>query len=271
VSASPHLIEAYQRDNNWREILARAEELIRQGLPLTKADKLTDYHEAVQDLILEMAKKELNRTHTKNVNFAQVFGAGIPKMASQIGVPADQIPSQAEWGEAVRDGRTHEVGGPQFQEVVGISETYHAMFPEVKPLLALTSHLAMPDHKRGDRGCGKACRNFYRQGYEHRGFVRTYLGRRARFGPHDRHYSSLNRIIQGTEGDVNKRVMIAVHAMRHELGLLELFTVHDEMDHELQEAGRAPEVRELLNTQFYDFKVPILWDLGTGPNWAEAK
>jgi hypothetical protein len=89
---SPHLIEAYQRDNDWREILARAEEKLRKGEPLTKDDKLTDYHEAVQELILEIAHKELNRTHTKNVNFAQVFGAGIPKMASQIGVPCRPDP-----------------------------------------------------------------------------------------------------------------------------------------------------------------------------------
>jgi DNA polymerase I-like protein with 3'-5' exonuclease and polymerase domains len=105
--------------------------------------------------------------------------------------------------------------------------------------------------------------------------VRTYLGRRARFGPYDRHYSALNRIIQGTEGDVNKRVLIEIHKMRHELGLTPLFTVHDEVDTELagSSAGHAlAEVRELLNTQYYDFKVPILWELGIGlwrPNWAK--
>lgn len=258
---SPGIIEAYQRDNAWREMDARAEELLREGLPLTKADKLTDFHEAVQDLILEKAHKELNRTHTKNVNFAQVFGAGIDKMAAQLGVPR----------EIAQD----------------ISETYHKMFPEVKPLLQLTSHLAMPGHREGtqtlgkfrNRGCGPSapqgsggqCARFYRQGYEHRGWVKTYLGRRARFGHHDRFYSALNRIIQGTEGDINKRIMIEVHKVRHELGITERFTVHDELSGDLHDPAGKTKLKEILNTQYYDFRVPILWEVAIGPSWGEAK
>lgn len=266
---SPGLIQAYQRDYQWREILARAAQKIEAGLPLTKDDKLTDYHEAVQDLILEIAKQALNRTHTKNVNFAQVFGAGLRKMAKQLGVPDDQIPD---------DDAPLESGGPKFQEVVQISKTYHEMFPEVKPLLRLTSHLGMPDHKTGPRGCSRpgeqgyrGCQRLHRQGYSHRGWVRTIEGRRARFGLNDRHYSALNRVIQGSEGDVNKKVLIEVHKRRHELGLTMLFTVHDELDAILQDRRRIGEVRELLNTQYYDFRVPILWEVSTGPNWAEAK
>lgn len=246
---SPKLIEAYQRDRDWRGIEARGE-------------KLTDFHEVVQNLIVEYAKKELNRTHTKNVNFAQVFGAGVRKMAAQIGVPADQIPAQDE---------DLETGGPLFQEVVQLSATYHEMFPEVKPLLRLTGHLAQPEHSLGKHQCGRACRAFYAQGYEHRGWVRTIDGRRARFDRGDRFYSALNRIIQGTEGDVNKRVLVAVHNLRQELGLTPLFTVHDELDAELHDPQNLMKVKEILNTQYYDFAVPILWEAGIGPSWAEAK
>lgn len=257
---SASIIAAYQRDIDWREIDARAEAKLAAGLPLTKDDKLTDYHEVVQELVSTV--KELGRTHTKNVNFAQVFGAGPRKMAAQLGVPADQIPGRNEPLDS---------GGPLFLEVLAISETYHAMFPEVKPLLALTGHLAMPEHKTGDHGCGRACRAFHRQGYTHRGWVRTFLGRRARFGPHDRHYSALNRVIQGTEGDINKRVLIEVHNLRHELGLTPRFTVHDELDADLHDPKNTKRVKEVLNTQYYDFRVPILWELGIGPSWGEAK
>lgn len=225
----PGIIAAYQDDA--RKALA--------------GEALTDFHEVVQRLVLEMAKKELDRTKTKNVNFAQVFGAGIDKMAAQLGV-------------------TREVAQ-------AISDIYHEMFPNVKPLLRITSHLAMPDHKTGDRPCGWACRKYCAQGYPHRGYVKTFLGRRARFGMTDRHYSALNRIIQGTEGDVNKRVMIEVHNLRHELGITERFTVHDELDMDLHEPGNLAKVKAVLNTQYYDFRVPILWEAGIGPTWGEAK
>ncbi len=151
------------------------------------------------------------------------------------------------------------------------------MFPSVKPLLALTAHLAMPGHRTGQQregtfsanGCGKACRAFYNQGYEHRGFVRTYAGRRARFQHGGRFYSALNRIIQGTEGDYLKKVMIEVHKERHRLCYLERFTVHDSLAGDLQ--GDPQAFKETLNQQYMNLRVPVLWDVGTGPNWAETK
>jgi hypothetical protein len=268
----PRIIEAYKRDWGWREIEARAEAKRLAGLPLTADDKLTDYHGVVGRLILEHAGRDLIRTHVKNVNFAQVFGAGIPKMARQLGVPEDQIPSGEEWGEAVRSKSTHQIGGPKFQEVVQLSETYHSMFPSVKPLLALTSHLAMPGHKNNAAGygfCGRACRKFYDDGYSHRGWVKTFLGRRRRFGPGDRFYSALNGVIQGTEADDIKVTLVEIHKRRHELGLIERFTVHDALAGDLH--GDPMKLKEALNTQYLEFRVPILWEVGVGRTWADAK
>jgi DNA polymerase-1 len=229
---------------------------------MARGEKLVDFHDAVHDLILDFSGVDLSRTHTKNVNFAQVFAAKERKMAEQLGVPADQIPNRGEPLES---------GGPEFLKVLKLSRTYHEMFPRVAPLLKLTEHLAMPGHQTGKFACGRRCRDLHRQGYTHRGYVKTYLGRRARFGPHDRHYSSLNRIIQGTEGDVNKRILVETHKMRKELGLRPHFTVHDEYDSTLYDAGNFDKVRAVLNTQYYDFKVPILWEAGKGPSWGEAK
>lgn len=245
-AAAPKLIEAYADD-------------IRRA---AMGEELADFHKEVGRLIKEYARKELSRTHVKNVNFAQVFAAGIRKMALQLGVPKDQIPDR---DEPLAD------GGPLFQEVVNLSTTYHTMFPEVKPLLALTSHLAMPDHKQGKYGCGRKCQELYAQGYYHRGFVRTIEGRRARFGLGDRDYSALNRIIQGSEGDIAKKIMIAVHNLRHELGITERFVVHDEFDMDIHDPASRPRIIEVLNTQYYDLKVPILWETKMGPTWARAK
>lgn len=247
----PKIIEAYQKDLRWRE----------------PGHVMTDFHTVVGNLIKEFAHKELIRTHVKNVNFAQVFGAGVPKMASQLLVPVDQIPSYEEWAEACKTRTTHEIGGPKFQEAVQLSETYHEMFPSVKPLLAITAHLAMPSCR--NEGCGKACRAFRAKGYQHRGYVHTIAGRRARFQVGGRFYSALNRIIQGTEGDYVKKCMVAVHNERHSLGLLERFTVHDSLAGDLQ--GDPLAFKEVLNYQYFDFKVPILWEVGVGPNWAETK
>lgn len=278
------LERAYDHDRNWREIDALAVKLKAEGVPKKKWPKealLTDFHDVVGEIILKFAHKVLIRTHVKNVNFAQVFGAGIPKMATQLEVPADQIPSREEWAEASKNRTTHLVGGPLFQEVVALSATYHEMFPSVKPLLAMAAHLAMPHHREGSqregqnfdaRGCSKACREFERNGIHHRGFVRTFLGRRARFnfdGKHSRFYSALNRVIQGTEADDIKLTLVEVHKQRKRLGLVERFTVHDAVAGDLHGDPRA--LKEVLNTQVLDFKVPILWDVAVGKNWAEAK
>lgn len=258
----PKIIEAYRSDLDWRAIDARAEAKRAAGLPLGKEDRLVDFHDMVGAMVLEYAHKELIRTHTKNVNFAQVFGAGIRKMAAQIGVPPEQIPDADEPLES---------GGPLFQEVVKLSATYHSLFPGVKPLLAKTSHLAMPEHRTGKRACRRECRLLMAQGYPHRGWVRTIDGRRARFNVGDRYYSALNRVIQGTEADVIKRVLVAVHLERHQLGLTERFTVHDALAGDLHDPSSLRTFKETLNVQRIEMKVPILWEVGAGANWAEAK
>lgn len=206
---------------------------------------LTDYHDLVGTLIKKVAGKELVREHTKGVNFAQVYGAGIDKMASQLGVERFVA-----------------------EELAGI---YHGMFPEVKPLLQKASQVAKPccDERCYWRNSGDLIDPRCRQ--RHRGYVTTYLGRRARFGRTDRHYSALNRVIQGTAADINKRVLIEVYKQRRDLELTMRFTVHDELDSELHNPSKLAQVSEVLNTQYYPFRVPILWKIGTGANWMEAK
>lgn len=206
----------------------------------------TDYHELVGTLIKQVAGKDLVREHTKGINFAQVYGAGIDKMAQQLGV--ERFVAEE------------------------LAEIYHGMFPEVKPLLAKAGHVAKP-------ACDSYC--YWDNGrykdpeihrlLNHRGYVHTYLGRRARFGQTDRHYSGLNRVIQGTAADVNKRVLVETYKRRREFELTMRFTVHDELDADLNNRGKLKAITECLNTQYYPFKVPIIWKIGTGKNWMEAK
>lgn len=114
-----------------------------------------------------------------------------------------------------------------------------------------------------------------------RGFVRTLLGRRARFkevcscrpcqayGP--RYYKALNGVIQGGAADIMKTKLVELHEAREETGLVLRFTVHDEADGDVPDVAAARKVDEILNRQSFDLRVPILWETKVGPNWADLE
>jgi DNA polymerase I-like protein with 3'-5' exonuclease and polymerase domains len=195
-------------------------------------DPDTDYHDVVRDLLSFRGP----RRQLKILNFSQLYGAGKAKFASMLGVDQDEADT--------------------------LREKYFAMMPEARQLLDATSKLAMPGHSDKCRyGCSA----------RHRGYVKTLLGRRARFGPNDRHYSALNRIIQGTAADANKLVLADVYRERKTLGLTMRNTVHDELNGSLASPDMLPAVQELLDRPRLDVRVSILWDAGIGANWGEAK
>ena len=134
------------------------------------------------------------------------------------------------------------------ERVREILETYDDRFPEVQRLTARCSRTA-----------------------QRRGFVRTILGRRARFSEGDRFYSAMNRIIQGSAADVLKTKLIELYRARKTLGLTMRFPVHDEINGDLDDPGKLSLVKELLNEQSIPLSVPLTWDVGSGQNWKEAK
>jgi DNA polymerase I-like protein with 3'-5' exonuclease and polymerase domains len=122
---------------------------------------------------------------------------------------------------------------------------YHSRFPEARRLLTSASMLA-----------------------ENRGYVKTMMGRRARFSKDDfRTYSALNRVIQGSAADENKLKLVALHKERKSTGFKMRFTVHDEVNGDVPDLESARRVREILNTQILPTCVPLLWKVCTGPNW----
>jgi DNA polymerase-1 len=128
-------------------------------------------------------------------------------------------------------------------------DAYNRMFPEVPVLLRKASELAKV-----------------------RGYVRTVLGRRARFPNGERAHKSLNSVIQGSAADVMKTKLVELHRERKNTGFTLRYTVHDEVDGDVPNEESAKKVTEVLNSQsFPDLKVPILWDVQTGSNWAECK
>jgi DNA polymerase-1 len=129
-----------------------------------------------------------------------------------------------------------------------ILRIYERMFPEVGKLLKKASNLA-----------------------KNRGFVRTLLGRRARFPDGDRSHKALNSVIQGGAADIMKIKIVELHKRRAETGLTMRMTVHDEIDGDVPDQESAKKVEKILNEQAFPLKVPILWECSTGSNWAEAK
>lgn len=107
---------------------------------------------------------------------------------------------------------------------------------------------------------------------KNRGYVHTYMGRRARFEDGSRGiHSALNRVLQGTAAEVLKMKLKNVYRERKTVGIVAMhMVVHDEFDSSIQ-PGYEKRYEELLNTQDFQFRVPILWDVATGPNWAMKK
>ena len=106
----------------------------------------------------------------------------------------------------------------------------------------------------------------------HRGYVRTLLGRRSRFkfsgGSSKRQYThkALNRILQGSGADMIKVAMIVVYQA---LGKIPLLSVHDENNYNIRHEKEAKELAELMENAL-PIAVPNRIDAGVGKNWSEA-
>jgi DNA polymerase-1 len=103
-----------------------------------------------------------------------------------------------------------------------------------------------------------------------RGYVRTILGRRARFPERQRLHKALNGVIQGTAADIMKTKLVELYQERAQTGLVLRMTVHDEVCGDVPDRRAAERVQALLDRQSLALRVPILWDVKTGANWQEC-
>lgn len=196
----------------------------------------TDFHEIVQEMIRPY--RVIDRQDAKNVNFAKLYGSGAKKLSTMLNISI-----------------------PEAQMLI---DAYDNAIPEARVLMNQAMNLV-----------------------KKRGFVRTILGRRARFKKmlvpawydpskiieeYDRIYSALNRAIQGSAADVMKLKLLEVYNNRHLLNFHMFFTVHDDVDGDVDNEQDAKKLEELLNEPIQELKlrVPILWDVAVGPNWAAA-
>jgi DNA polymerase I-like protein with 3'-5' exonuclease and polymerase domains len=230
-------------------------------LKIYEENPAASFHKATHKMLLER-KPDLTYRRNKDYNFANIYGAGLRKKALMLEfITKEQYTAlnrTREWKNS-----------PLLAQIKEIDKIYDEMLPEVKPLLERAGHLAMPK-------CNEYCRKNARsralhQQYEHRGYVKTITGRRARFPEGDRTYSALNRVIQGSAADIMKQKLIELHKVRRQTGFTMRFTVHDEVDGDAPDLESATIVGKILNRQSFKLDVPILWEVGIGTDWGKEK
>lgn len=178
------------------------------------------------------------RKHAKNINFGIVFGMGKAKLARSLGVSED---------EAER-----------------ILRKYHNRLPAVR---ATSTALSERVNEKGQiRTLGGRIRRFMPTA-EARALGWNVRDKEKYVGCH----KGLNALLQGGEGDMMKRAMVALPPVAREFGALLHLTVHDELDWSVAPEQAAPfagRVREAMED--YRLEVPIRADVSVGPDWGHA-
>jgi DNA polymerase I-like protein with 3'-5' exonuclease and polymerase domains len=197
-----------------------------------------DFHQLVADLFRQP------RYQAKNNNFGKLYGMGRRKTALRLGLPCGcGCPDQDFWNNDC-----HEADCPAVKANAIIDE-YDREFPEAKRLMRSAMRLA-----------------------ETRGYVKTLLGRVARFPKKQRLHAALNRVIQGSAADLFKLKLWRLYQERATLGLHKIrLLVHDEVagDQE-RDPNKRRLLEECLAEQEIELKVPILWDTAWGKTWKDV-
>lgn len=214
-----------------------------------------DYHQMVADMT------GLARKPAKTLNLGVAYGMGGAKLCRGLGLPTK------EWSPD--NLHVLDVAGDEGRAIIN---QYHERFPFIRPLSRELDELA-----------------------QERGWVRTFLGRYARFDlwvpkendweyhkalpralAEDRYgpslkraftHKALNRLIQGSSADGMKLAMLKVW---RETGQVPLLTIHDELDLSLGSESLMRQVDECVRTSV-DLLVPLVTDIERGPNWGATE
>lgn len=220
-------------------------------------DPEVNFHRFMHSIMRPLAPA-LTYRKQKDLNFAEIYGAGPKKLAWMT-----EFITRAQF-EMLRDTNAPNEH-PLLQEIMKIKAIYNREIPESRTLRDRASHLAAVK-------CDKYCNpDKHRRFGEHRGYVMTLLRRRVRFPTNQQLHKALNGAIQGTAADIMKTKLVELHRERKQTGLVLRFPVHDEVDGDVPDLEARERVKTLLNRQsFPELKVPILWDVSTGKNWKEC-
>jgi DNA polymerase-1 len=156
---------------------------------------------------------------------------------------------------------------------LNFAKIYGAGLSKIAVMLGLEENVVRPFVRAYDRTFPEAERLLKRcmRVAEDRGYVKTLLGRRARFPHRIRLHKALNAVIQGSAADINKQKIVELYRTRKQTGLKLRLTIHDEAVGDVPNVEAARAVAQVLNAQSFTTEVPILWETKVGPNWANGK
>ncbi len=197
-----------------------------------------DIHRQTAALIFNLPVERVTaemRARAKTINFATIYGQGAFALSRQLGIAQDEA--------------------KQF------ITRYFERFAGVRAFLDRQVELA-----------------------REQGYVET-LFKRRRYIPEirDRNFNmrasgernAQNSPLQGSAADLIKLAMVRIHRALRERGLASrmLLQVHDELVFEVP-AGEVEVMRELVRREMetvVELRVPLVVDVGVGPNWLDAK
>ncbi len=175
----------------------------------------------------------LTRKRAKVINLGMLYGMGGGRLCADLGLPT--VMRKGSRGEYLAP-------GPEGQAII---DQYHRAMPWIRDLQDTVTKKA-----------------------EQRGFIKTLLGRRCRFGQgRDFARKALNRLIQGSSADQTKAAML--HNWR-EYGLVPLVQVHDELGYSVVDEEQALLAKKGM-IECVELQVPTKVDLEMGPNWGDVK
>lgn len=218
-----------------------------KAVAMYRNDPKTDFHAMAAELT------GLPRKQSKNINFGVVYGMGVAKMASSLGVPN----SEAE----------------------EILNTFHTKSPFIKDMLTTASARAASNGfirtilGRRRRFAQYECNGKLFQGKDE-ALEYYHRTRGANMPRRAFTHKALNSLLQGSAADLMKQAMVEMY----ESGLFNILvphlTVHDEMNvsvPDTKEGREAFEEMTRIMTSTMELAVPVLADANLGANWDEAK
>ena len=199
----------------------------RQVVEQYRKNPKIDFHDMVAKL------GGILRPQAKILNLAIIYGKGEAATCRELGFEVEVIKT--------RRGKVMEVAGPEGKAFL---DAYHKIVPWAN-------------------GLKDACKRAVKK----KGFIRTLLGRRCRFGEGKaRDHMAVNRLVQGSAADQLKKANVD---MFEQLGEIPLVNVHDEAGVNKYSDRQIQQVVECM-IETTPLEVPIVVDVATGRNWGEA-
>lgn len=193
------------------------------------ADPDLDLHEFARKLILSRTGIEIDRDATKTVGFAQLYGAGVPKLASQLKIDEETAATlrRAYFG-ALPGVRT-------------VKEAASRRWESQQPIVTWGGRRVPPQPA----------------GYDKHGAWRTYA------------YKGLNMLVQGSAADQTKEAIVRLVPSLRGVGGVFLSQLYDEINVSVPtdalKEGVAALQEAMLAMSGWD--VPFRCDVEVGPSW----